>query len=361
MDNETHAADVVDLILNKNKRQRPDPEQAGPQALVQSSSEFVAALGPVDYVIDDLFQRGFFYSFTGKTGAGKTSILLLFSACVGIGRAIGKNEVSQGGVLYFAGENPDDTRMRWIAMAQNFDFDIETIPVNFIPGVFNIGQILGRVKEEMSKRGDIVLVIVDTSAAYFPGDDENSNAQAGAHARQLRELKGLPGNPCVIAACHPVKNATDDNLVPRGGGAYLAEVDGNATARNDDSAVEMHWQGKFRGPDFAPLYFTLRTVTHERLKTTKGKLLPTVIALPLSDIAREELQTKARGETELLLRELDRHPKASRRELTAALGWKHHSKADRMIKKLAKFKLVEIDHDGVAMLTSKGRKAIEDE
>jgi hypothetical protein len=35
-------------------------------------------------------------------------------------------------------------------------------------------------------------------------------------------------------------------------GAFLAEIDGNLIYKKDDSAIELHWQGKFRGPDFAP-------------------------------------------------------------------------------------------------------------
>ena len=75
------------------------------------------------------------------------------------------------------------------------------------------------------------LLIIDTSAAYFEGDDENSNVQLGGHASGLRELS-LPGGPTTIINCHPTKNATDDNLVPRGGGAFLAEVDGNLVCTN---------------------------------------------------------------------------------------------------------------------------------
>src|SRR5262249_6667315 len=123
---------------------------------------------------------------------------------------------------------------------------------------------------EIELIGDVGLIIVDTSAAYFEGDAENDNKQHGDHARRLRGLTALPGRPCVIAACHPVKNAADDNLIPRGGGAFLNEVDGNLTARTTDGGVEVHTQGKFRGPDFAPLHFQLRTVTHERLKDLKG-------------------------------------------------------------------------------------------
>jgi len=60
----------------------------------------------------------------------------------------------------------------------------------------------------------VALVVVDTSAAYYEGDDENANVQMGIHARRLRALVGLPGEPCVLVACHPVKNATPDNMVP---------------------------------------------------------------------------------------------------------------------------------------------------
>ena len=136
------------------------------------------------------------------------------AAFTALGRAIGNIEVTKGRVLYFAGENPDDVRMRWIAMAQNCDFDVDTIPVGFIPGTFKISQTRGsRCKEIKDPRRRFV-VIVDTSAAYFEGDDENHNVQAGAHARQLRSLVNLPGGPCVLVLCHPVKNASAENLIP---------------------------------------------------------------------------------------------------------------------------------------------------
>lgn len=84
----------------------------------------------------------------------------------------------------------------------------------------------------------------------------------------------MPGQPCVIVACHPVKNAADDNLIPRGGGAFLNEVNGNlTTAKSIAGPVELHWQGKFRGHEFAPILFTLPTVTHEQLKDSRGRLV----------------------------------------------------------------------------------------
>jgi hypothetical protein len=99
-------------------------------------------------------------------------------------------------------------------------------------------------------------------------------------------------------------------------------MDGNLTARkHDDGAVEVHWQGKFRGPDFAPISFQLRTVTHERLKDTKGRLIPTVIASHLSDVAKEEMATAERSKENQLLAILVDHGEASQRELAALIGW----------------------------------------
>jgi hypothetical protein len=91
---------------------------------------------------------------------------------------------------------------------------------------------LPRIREETAGL-DLRLVIVDTAAAYFKGDDGNSNAQQGAYARLLRELTFLPGKPAVVVPSHPVKNASKDNLLPVGGGAFLNEVDGNLTLWSD--------------------------------------------------------------------------------------------------------------------------------
>ena len=214
------------------------PGRNGNKPLILSSAKFVEGFVPPDYVIFGLLQRRFLYSLTGKTGAGKTAILLLIAAHVAEARKIIDRDVEQGRVLYLAGENADDVRMRWIALAQQMGFDLDTIDVHFIPGVFKISEMRDRIRAEIKQIGPVSLIIVDTAAAYFEGDDENYNTQFGDHARRtLRPLTTMPGEPCVIVACHPVKNASDDNLIPRGGGAFLNEMDGNLTAAKTCQAL----------------------------------------------------------------------------------------------------------------------------
>ena len=333
---------------------------------ILSSSEFTANFVSPDQLIEGILQREFIYALTGHTGRGKSALALLFSAHIGLGRLLGHLEVEKGRVLYLAGENPTDIRNRWIAMGQQMDFEIEgpnAIDVHFIEKRFPIAKYLDHLKQKADKLGGFDFVVVDSSAAFFQGDDENNNAQAGKHAAELRALTTLSGKPGVLTLCHPPKNAGDDNLQPRGGGAYVAEIDGNLTAGKDEMTVTLHWQTKLRGPDFAPLNFLLRQVTHERLVTKKGKLMPTIVASLLSDTAKEEMTKAARADEDLLLEAFGDDQDASITDLARTLNWltpkgeAYKSKVQRILERLQRDKLLTKER-GRYTLTEKGRKAL---
>jgi len=127
-----------------------------------------------------------------------------------------------------------------------------------------------RLKQELIG-GDFGLAIIDTGPVFYEGDDESSRTQQGQHAVMLRNLvEEIPGRPTVIANVHPVKNAAPDNLIPAGGGNFLNQVDGNLTAAKNDNTTELHWQGKFRGVEFAPMHFMLQTVTMSASRTQRA-------------------------------------------------------------------------------------------
>ena len=293
-------ADIPRLVESAAETKEPtkEPEQktngkadGSSPALIKSSKQFVSGFIPPDYIVDGLLQEGFLYSLTGATGAGKTAIDLRLAASVALGDLFANRETKKKCVLYFAAENPDDVRMRWIALSQHMDFDVDTIEVFFIEGVFKISQMTAALRQEAKRiGGEFGLIIIDTSPAFYEGDEENNRVQQGNHAKMLRGLINIiPGRPTIIANCHPVKNAGPDNLLPAGGGTFLNEVDGNLTASKTDNTTELHWQGKFRGVEFAPMHFTLKTVTHDRLKDKKQRLIPTVICEWISDNTKEEI------------------------------------------------------------------------
>jgi AAA domain len=350
-------------------QQEPEKQRNNSVTLtIKSSKQFVAEFVPPDYIVDGLLQEGFLYSLTGATGAGKTAITLPLAASTALGVAFAGRETKKRRVLYLAGENPTDVRMRWIAISQRMDFDPDTIEVYFIDKVFKISEAAAILEEETAKLGgDFGLVIIDTGPVFYEGDDESSRTQQGNHAKMLRGLIAIiPGKPAIVANCHPVKNAPPDNLIPAGGGNFLNQVDGNLTASKTDSTTEVYWQGKFRGVEFAPMHFLLKTVTHERLKDSKGRLMPTVISEWISDTAKEEIAKQRVTDEDELLAFIAADPKASQATFALKMGWKLFSgdpnkvKAGRCIKRLVDAKLINITRAGNYTLTDKGKAALEE-
>ena len=191
-----------------------------PLPLVQSSRLFTCSFTPPDYVIDGLLQRRFLLLHDRPNRRGQDRRGPASGSSHSKGREHIHTRSSAGSVLYFAGENPDDIRMRWLAMADKMAFDVDDIDVQFIAGVMSIAEMFDQIKGEIAAEGEVTAVVVDTAAAYFDGDDEN-DGKMGKYARTLRRLTTLPGGPSVIVPCHPTKNASNDNLLPRGGGAFI--------------------------------------------------------------------------------------------------------------------------------------------
>jgi hypothetical protein len=316
--------DIRRLVTSAANKFRGAKSGNGAGRLIQSSAEFVAGFTPPDYLVEGLIQRRFVYAMTAPPGDGKTCVALRIAAHAATGLSLGGREVEKIRVLFFAGENPDDVRMRWIKLCEEMKQDPADLEVSFLPGAPPIAedQIRKRINAEVAERGPLGLLIVDTSAAYFRGDDENSNAQLGAHARMLRSFVGLPGGPSVIVTTHPTKHPDMDNLVPRGGGAFLAEVDGNLVCLRNGDIVELHWHGKLRGPDFTPIPFKITPGTTSRLTDSRGRPIWTVTARPITEDEQTAAENTARGRQNELMATMQGNPDASLRVLAAAVGWK---------------------------------------
>jgi hypothetical protein len=330
---------------------------------IVSSGDLVRGFVPPDYHYDGIAQSGFLYGTTAMTGTGKTAFLLLVAAHTALGEPLAGRDMRKGRVIYFAGENPDDVTMRWIAMAHHLDFDVEAMDVHFIKGTFSIPQMFARIEADVRRLGGAELIVVDTSAAYFQGAEENSNTELGRHARDLRTLTTLPGTPCVMVACHPVKNADSSNLLPRGGGAFLNELDGNLVLiKGEDGTIRLHWHGKHRGADFEPVYFELKTVTAPLLKDSKDRDVPTVMASALtSGEQRKRRETACRDEDDVVL-QIERDGGQSLTDMADVLGWKKDDgapdkrRAASATEKLKRDKLAEY-HRSRWRLTKAGETA----
>jgi hypothetical protein len=339
--------------------------------LLQTTAEFVAGFAPPDYLIDGLLQRRYLYALTGPTGSGKTGIGLRIAGHVALGLPLAGRQVEKGRVLFLAGENDTDIRIRWIKQCQELGVKDWQIDVVFMPFRQDLSdkEFLAQIKAEAAEHGDFSLVIIDSSAAYNTGNDENDNVQLGEHARTLRKLiNELPGGPTGLVLCHPTKTYNIDNLLPRGAGAFLAEIDGNLVCikQSGSMVVEITWHGKFRGPDFKPFAFKLKPGQSDQLFDSKGRNLWTVTAEPISDEEQEEIEKASDRNQDELLRTMFDYPGLSIRALAEKLRWitthgepnKHH--VNDMLKALTKLKLTELGPNGrYYTLTAKGQEVAE--
>lgn len=298
-------------------------EKSKRRGLVQMD-QFIAELPTPDFIVDDIMQRGWLYSLTAPTGHGKTAVALEIAFRVVTGTALGEAGSQQGNVVYLAGENADDVRARMM-MVRERELDrfsqYENLPIWFLDQIVDIKGKNDWILREVERIGGASLIVVDTAAAYFMGDDDNNNVEAGDYARMLRSLAKAKGNPTVLVLAHPVKNPSKHNLLPRGGGAFLNEVDGNLRLWSDQRGfTELHWCGKIRGKEFEPVTFKLEEAYSGSYKDSKGRRMSSVIASVVTTAELEQSQKKhLELETRVLMSFQDK-PEASFEERCKMLG-----------------------------------------
>ena len=248
--------------------------------------------------------------------------------------------------------------------------DAREVNVFFVPGSFAISDkaLRDQIMRASETNGPFALIIVDTSTAFFEGDDENVNTQRMAHAKRLRGLIGLiAGEPTVIVTSHPVKNFSRENMIPRGGGSFLNEMDGNLTCMKVDGTMvtELHWQGKFRGIDFGAITFRLEVGKTDTLRDSKGRQFWTVMARMIMAKERDVAEDTGQKNKVQLLAAMVKMPGASLAVLAEKLEWftkdgkPYRSLVQRLLNALREEKMIKKE-SGRWVLTKKGAAEAEE-
>jgi hypothetical protein len=310
------------------------PSEDNSAPFVITLAEFLAKLVRPDYLVDTLLQRGFFYALTGMTGGGKTAVATLLAVVVATrkpAQKFGPHAVKHGRVVYVAAENETDVQMRFPPLLNMFGIEAADLDILVIDSGFDLEKDFRLIEREIRSFGDVDLMIVDTSPRLFTGTDVNDDKQMLDHAVRMRGLTRLPGRPCVVALGHPIKHArAPTDLLPKGGGAYLNECDGNLTLwKHDANFTDLHWTGKFRGPDFAPITFRLGIAYSTTNVDKEGKLLPTVMASYVTEAEVEAVEDGAARQEDQLLAALHHNPRGSLADWATACGWFHAKGNDR--------------------------------
>jgi len=341
-------------------------EQQQPKGRILTGDRFVSDVAAPHWLIEKIVQRGRLYACTSLTGHGKTAVWLFNGCMIQAGRNIGNLRTTQGNVLYLAGENPEDVKYRLLGMIETYRLKPKDLPY-VLPGNFPLTDEAAEVlKKEIDAIGiEFSLIVGDTAASYFPGEDENDNVAAGSYARTLRTFTCCRGGPAVITLAHPIKHASKDNLLPRGGGAFLNELDGNLVNYREGEVSSLHWCGKIRGPDFDPISFKLRSVQTGLIDQWEAPF-QTVVAEPMSEEAAADQAHQSMSEENVVLRILRDNPKWMSVKIAEAAGWTDDEgrpqrwKVVRVLQRLSDDKLIHQPRKrGPWKITQKGLSEIE--
>lgn len=329
---------------------------------------FLAETDPPEWLIGGIIQSNYLYALTAPTNHGKTAVSLVAAICVAAGCSFAERPVKQGNVLILCGENQDGFRLRMLATMESLGVSLDDIRgrVWVLPQSTGLAFVLEQIKADASGMGELSLVLVDTSVSFFAGDNENDNQQAYSHARDLRELTMLPGKPAVLVNCHPSASAGKDmsreSCVPRGGSAFLNEIDTNLTVWAEGENAEFHWMRKKRGPDFSPILFEYRAIYIEQ----HGQKVPTVVAVPISEERERQMRTRRKEEEDRMLWALLRTPGGTFSEWAHDCGFLVQQGANagsplkvkvaRVLERLKESKLVERTKRDGWVLTAKGKE-----
>ncbi len=326
----------------------------------KSAAKFCGEYVPLAYTLEPIIRSASLYTLTAKTGAGKTAFNVVAAFAVATGRAdILNREVVKGRVAYLACENPDDIRMRFKIAAFLLGIDLDEIGDRLL--ILDSRAKPEAVHAELKRHAEqepFALIIVDTLAAFFDGDNINDAVQGGQFMRRLRPLTQIAGLPSVLVAAHPVKNASEEALVPYGSGAILNEIDGNLTLwKNPQTGlVSLHWQGKLRGLEFEPVPFRFEVMGCPDILDAKGREVHLPTLRPASEEGAEARQRAEVDTDRLLLGAMVSNPGASQQDYADAIRCSKSS-INRKLQRLAREKLVEQFLDKWA-ITAKGKKCL---
>jgi hypothetical protein len=256
---------------------------------VMGVGEFLSELKPPCYVWQGVAEKDCLYAITANPGSGKTAIALLMALSMTQGVPLHNRKTMQSKVLYLCGENPNDVKRRFKVLLDSRGLSVDQLKdkIFFTRRPFNIDDDTAREDflHDAALHAPYDSVFIDTVPAHSGVEEENANAQQQKLAQALRSMGEPLGQPCIFALMHPVKDATRDKLLPRGGSSLTGSIDGVICiwkpSRQSPSEMFAH-QSKFRGHWPESVYFDLQETPVTGVVDNFGDQAMSVIAVEVS-------------------------------------------------------------------------------
>jgi len=232
----------------------------GQSQLFASIGELLAMPDRIDWTVCDIIERNAFGMIFGTPGVGKSFVAIDLAACIATGSEWHGKRVSQGAVVYIAGEGYQGITRRFRAWAMRRGVPLDSAPVHISRNAIAMGNtnaLDDAIREIDEMPQSPRFIVVDTVARAMAGLDENSTSDMGAF----------------VAACDKLRTRYDATLIvvhhsghaekqrARGSSALRAAIDCEILVAPQTDGIRLTCTKAKDAEPFAPIHFSLETVT----------------------------------------------------------------------------------------------------
>ena len=148
-------------------------------------------LEPTQFLIDGFLPQGSLSMLFGDPSCGKTFLAIDIAMCIATGSKFHGKSVKGGAVVYIAGEGYRGITQRKWAWAAHKEISIEDANIYIsetsldIPDIYAQKMLTSEIHTVLGNYGKPDLIVIDTLARNFGGNDENSTRDMGAFIKAV--------------------------------------------------------------------------------------------------------------------------------------------------------------------------------
>jgi hypothetical protein len=224
-------------VLKMAKEENPSGLTASSRPISIDFLEVQKKLGPVDWLVKGFIERDTVGLFFGDPGSYKTFLAMDIAYHCATGKDWHGCTVVRGPVYYIAGEGHGGLARRQEAWLKHHEPDLSDINFRFTTGAMDLfdakaAELITRDIEEWAETaGNPVLIVIDTLARNFNGD-ENSAGEMGTFINNVNQYLRVPFE-CVVLIVHHTGHSAKDRA--RGSMALKGGVDFEYRVENRES------------------------------------------------------------------------------------------------------------------------------
>ncbi len=258
--------------------------------LIQGAKDAIASMSPREMLVENLLEKGTVVLVTGQSNSGKTTILQYLLLCISQGLKFGPHRTVQGRVLWIAGEDSYNARIRIAAMCTEYGVPIDSLNDSYFI-LANAIKVLNRASMEafhaavdkyilqVSPHHPPSVVVLDSKSMCWGGEDENSNDENSLFVQELGEHFTSRYGASVIVTHHLTKSKEKEEQTARGASALINNIDHEwrFEMRLTSMVSIMEPGSKLRIARWEPMRFQVKVVElqesdYPNLKNSQGNM-----------------------------------------------------------------------------------------